>query len=35
MPESERSYGNETIDHPEVWKSYVAEFLQTLPPQAQ
>ena len=34
MPESERSYGNETIDHPEVWKSYLAEFLQTLPPQA-
>ena len=33
MPESESSYGNQTIEHPEVWKSYLADFLQTLPPE--
>jgi homoserine O-acetyltransferase len=31
MPESERSYGNQTTEHPEVWKRYVDEFLRTLP----
>jgi homoserine O-acetyltransferase len=31
MPESARSYGNQTIGHPEAWKHDIDEFLQTLP----
>lgn len=34
MPESEHSYGNQTIEHPEVWKSYINDFLQTLPQES-
>jgi homoserine O-acetyltransferase/O-succinyltransferase len=31
MPESEHSYGNQTTEHPEVWKGYLSGFLRTLP----
>ncbi|MBV8158749.1 MAG: alpha/beta fold hydrolase [Dyella sp.] len=33
MPESEHTYGHQTLQHPEVWKSYLVELLQNLPPQ--
>lgn len=28
MPESERTYGHQTLAHPEVWKGYLSELLQ-------
>ncbi len=31
MPESAGSYGNQTIEHPEVWKNYLDDFLRALP----
>jgi len=33
MPESEHTYGHQTLQHPEVWKGYLVELLQSLPPQ--
>jgi homoserine O-acetyltransferase len=31
MPDIEHSYGNQTTEHPEVWKGYLSDFLRTLP----
>jgi homoserine O-acetyltransferase/O-succinyltransferase len=35
MPESEHSDGNQTTEHPEVWKNYLSDFLQTLPQKSR
>ncbi|WP_066740306.1 alpha/beta fold hydrolase [Cupriavidus sp. D384] len=31
MPESEHTFGHQTLQHPEVWKPYLVELLQGLP----
>jgi homoserine O-acetyltransferase len=34
VPESKGSYGNQTVEHPEVWTPYLNNLLQTLPPDS-
>lgn len=35
IPETRSSYGNQAYAHPEVWKGYVSDLMQSLPPEPQ